>query len=127
MESKDKKEELKHMKAELEMLLAKVEGLLKVYQGLKEERIKSKIEIEKESSTFKVKLLNPEMLYDPIETFEFSADTSVGEMFEKILNSEKLRNRLSGEIENSLFRIANVVRELLKHTNICINENTVKP
>ena len=121
--SKDRSEEIKEKMAEMGMLLSKLEGLIKVYRSLEEGIIRAKIGIEKEGSTVKVKLLNPEMLYDLIEEFEFPQSTTINDMVEKILTSDRLKSRVTEETADSLLRLANVVLELFKTMNTHVDED----
>jgi hypothetical protein len=105
MEIKDKDEELKQIMAETEVLLSKITGLIRVYKGLQEGEIKAKVHIEKDSAV-RVRILNPEMTYEPVEVFEFKPEVSVGEAFKTIVNSEELRKKIIKEVGDSLVRLA---------------------
>jgi len=106
MEIKDKDEELKQIMAETEVLLSKISGLIKVYKGLQEGEIKAKFHIEKDDSAVRIRILNPEMTYDPISVFEFKPEVSVGEAFKTIVNSEELRKKIVKEVGDTLVRLA---------------------
>jgi len=126
VEGEGKDEAIKDIMLEMEILLSKLDGLIKVYRALSENRVKAKIEIEKDDSAIKIRLLNPEMLYDPIDVFEFNPNTTIGEAYEKILNSESLRVKLMKDLGVSLVRIADIVRKSLNLLKSCINGNTGK-
>jgi hypothetical protein len=114
----EKSEAIKDIQWSIESLLLELEGLVKMYKDLREGKIRAKIEIEKTGSVINIRLLNPNMLYEPVDSFEFNPNTTIMDVYEKIVNSNELRAKLIKDLEDTLLRIAEVLRDafdLLKH------------
>ena len=106
---------------EVEMMLKKIEGLLRVYKAISEGRFIGKIEIEKNSSVIKIKLLNPEMVYDPIMAVEVQQDEPVGELYNKIMSNE-LKEIIVRELGEPVLKVAHFVLEQAKKVESCIDD-----
>jgi len=116
---KEKAEEI--TKIEVEMLLKKIEGLVKMYKAISEGKFLGKIIIEKEGSVVKVKLLNPEMLYDPVAIIEFNQNESVGELYNKITSDELLKEIIR-ELGEPVLKASSFVLEQAKKIENCTDD-----
>lgn len=119
MSGKEKAEEI--TKIEVEMLLKKIEGLVKMYKAISEGKFLGKIIIEKEGSVVKVKLLNPEMLYDPVAIIEFNQNESVGELYNKITSDELLKEIIR-ELGEPVLKASSFVLEQAKKIENCTDD-----
>jgi hypothetical protein len=116
---REKAEEITRI--EVEMLLKKVEGLLKIYKAINEGKIVGKVEIEKQGSVVKVKLLNPEMVYDPIMEVEFDQSESIGELYNKIM-SDELKEIIVRELGEPVLKVAHFVLEQARKLENCADD-----
>jgi len=110
-------------KLEIEMLVKRVEGLLKMYKAITEGKIVGKVEIEKEGSAIKFKLLNPEMLYDPIMAIEFQPSEGIVELYNKITSDEQLKKTIIRELEESIVRLTPFILKQVKKLENCTNDD----
>ena len=121
MSEKEKVEKIE--KLEIEMLVKRVEGLLKMYKAITEGKIVGKVEIEKEGSAIKFKLLNPEMLYDPIMAIEFQPSEGIVELYNKITSDEQLKKTIIRELEESIVRLTPFILKQVKKLENCTNDD----
>ena len=119
MGGKEKAEEITRI--EIGMLLKKIEGLLRVYKAINEGKIVGKVEIEKQGSVVKVKLLNPEMVYNPIMEVEFDQSESIGELYNKIV-SDELKEVIIRELGEPVLKVAHFVLEQAKKVENCADD-----